>query len=299
MKSPTLPFLVTIFLFLLFTSCHTESDSEYSKINIGDIELHYQIHGIGTPLILIHGSLADLRYWKEQTAFLKDHFQVITYSRRYNYPNNNQVQNNHSVTVEAADLLALMDELDIDRAYIVGHSYGAYTALWFALEHSKRVSKLVLAEPPLIKWLSDIPGGEGLEEIYMANTWRPIARSFREGGVREGLELTSKWNFHSPMDSMPGEWQNSYTDNAREWNALTNSNDPFPMVDYRKVKNLNIPVLLLSGSTNSRNMEDLIDGHLAQLLPNNRRVTLKNSGYPMFLDNPNLSNKAIFNFLRQ
>jgi len=298
-KSPSLPFIFIISLFLLLASCSTKVKEEYNKVTIGDIDIHYQIHGIGSPLIFIHGSLADLRYWKDQTPFLDDHFQVITYSRRYNYPNVNNLQPSHSANVEAADLLRLMDKLKIERAYIVGHSYGAYTALLFALEHPTRVSKLVLAEPPIMKWLPDIPGGEGKEEKFMADTWKPIGKAFRDQGEQAGLDLTSMWYFKAPMDSISAEWQTNFTDNAKEWHALTISDNPFPMVDYQKVKDLNIPVLLLSGSKSQGNMNSLIDGHLSRLLPNSRHTTIQDVGHEMFIENPNASNKAIFNFLRQ
>ena len=59
----------------------------------------------GEPLILIHGSIVDYRYWEEQVPVLSKHFQVITYSRRYNYPNENKPEPDHSAIVEAGDLL--------------------------------------------------------------------------------------------------------------------------------------------------------------------------------------------------
>lgn len=299
MKYHSLPIIFILFLYYLFVSCNTGPKDDYSKVTIGDVELHYQIHGTGTPLIFIHGSLADLRYWKEQTPFLDDNFQVITYSRRFNFPNANGLQSSHSANVEAADLLKLMDKLKIERAYIVGHSYGAYTALVFALEHRERVMKLVLAEPPIMRWLGDIPGGEGLEDQFMANTWTPIGKAFKEKGEKAGLNLTSRWYFNAPFDSISAEWQTYLTDNAQEWQALAVSDDAFPMIDYQKVRNLNLPVLLISGSKSKGNMNDLIDGHLSQLLPNSRRITVPNAGHEMFMDNPGASNQAVFNFLRR
>jgi non-heme chloroperoxidase len=287
-----------LFLVLLFTSCYTGSgDDEFNKVKFDNIELHYAVQGSGTPLILIHGSLADLRYWKEQTPFLEKHFQVITYSRRYNYPNINNPEGDHSAITEASDLLRLMDKLKLDRVHLLGHSYGAYTALWFALEHRERVNKLILAEPPLMKWLPDIPGGEGIEEQFMADVWTPIRNAFLEGGERGGLEFTSWWYFEAPLDSISSEWQTYLTDNAKEWHALAVSEDAYPMVNYEKVRNLNIPVLLMSGSRSTGNMNDLIDGHLARLIPDSHRVLIGEAGHEMFMDNPDASNRAIFNFL--
>ncbi|MEX0608881.1 MAG: alpha/beta hydrolase [Balneolaceae bacterium] len=288
------------FLTLLFiSSCTPASPDRVKKIIVEGIELHYTIEGRGESLILIHGSLADLRYWKDQTPFLKDHFQVIAYSRRYNYPNTNNTEPDHSAIVEAQDLLKLMNELNIDQAHILGHSYGAYTALWFALEHPEKVSSLILAEPPLMKWLPDIPGGEGVEGRFMANIWQPIGDAFLESGESGGLEFTAQWYFDAPFDSISEEWKTFLTDNAKEWQALAVSADAFPMVDYKKVKILNIPTLLLSGSRNSGNMNDLIDGHLAKLIPDNQRIIIEDAGHEMFMDNVEGSNKAILSYIKK
>jgi non-heme chloroperoxidase len=295
-KKCNLSFIILLSLALMSTSCNTGSDNELNKIVFDGVELHYTVHGTGAPLILIHGSLADLRYWKDQTPFLENHFQVIAYSRRYNYPNSNTMEPDHSAIVEASDLLQLMDELNLNQAHLLGHSYGAYTALWFALEHPERVNRLILAEPPLMKWLPDIPGGEGITEGFMENIWAPIGEAFLEGGERGGLEFTSQWYFQAPLDSISPEWQTYLTDNAKEWHALAVSADAYPMVEYEKVENMNIPVLLLSGSR-SGNMNDLIDGRLADLIPDNRRVVIEDAGHELFMDNLDGSNRAIRDFL--
>lgn len=257
------------------------------------------IEGNGFPLILIHGSLTDLRYWKKQDSVLSQNFQLITYSRRYNYPNQNKALPNHSAIVEASDLLVLMDKLDIEEAHILGHSYGAYTALWFAQKHPERVKKLILAEPPLLRWLPEIPDGEGVMEKFLETIWVPIGKAFLEKGDKAGLEVTSQWYFNKSFDSISKEWQTDFSDNVKEWEALAISSDAFPMIDFAKVKNLNIPTLLLSGSLNAGNFNDLIDGQLARLIPNNRRTIIENAGHEMFLDNAAGTNQAILDFLAQ
>ena len=86
------------------------------------------------------------------------------------------------------------------------------------------------------------------------------------------------------------------TDNAKEWHALAVSADAYPMVEYEKVENMNIPTLLLSGSR-SGNMNTLIDSRLADLIPDNKRVVIEDAGHKLFMDNPDGSNRAILDFL--
>lgn len=269
----------------------------YRSIHIGAITLHYETSGTGFPLILIHGSLSDLRYWEQQIPELSKGFKVITYSRRFNYPNTNPADGDHSAVVEARDLLEFMDQLEIEQTHILSHSYGAYTALVFALQHPGRIQKLILAEPPIMQWLPEIPGGENILEDFMNNVWNPLAEAFKDND-RAGLEITSQWFYNTSYDNLSAEWQEFLRDNVKEWKALVFSSDAYPYIETKKLQNLDLPVLLLSGEKNNGSFFDLIESRLKSLLPNNRRVIIENAGHEMFIDNPGACNAAILKFLK-
>jgi pimeloyl-ACP methyl ester carboxylesterase len=109
------------------------------NVLVNGVKLHYLEKGSGTPVVLIYGGLGDYREWNPQIERISSHYRVIAYSRRYNYPNNNaEIPPDHSAIVEARDLAALLDELKRERVHIVGYSYGALTALFFATEHPER-----------------------------------------------------------------------------------------------------------------------------------------------------------------
>ncbi len=79
----------------------------------GGVELAYAHHGAGEPVVLVHGSLTDHRYWtrSRQLHLLGERYRAIAYSRRYNYPNRNAPTGDHSPMVEADDLAGLIDHL--------------------------------------------------------------------------------------------------------------------------------------------------------------------------------------------
>jgi non-heme chloroperoxidase len=261
-------------------------------IDIGDgIELAYAQHGAGEPVVLIHGSLADLSYWEQsqQMALLGEQHRVITYSRRYNHPNHNAPSGSHSPLVEAADLARLLDALETGPVHLVGHSYGAYTALAFAIEHPLRLQSLVLAEPPIIAWLPDIPGGEGQFEGFMTNVWGPLAQAFQYGGDDAGLDFTARWYFQRPFAEVEPAWQKLFRDNVAEWRELAVSPATYPKLDYDRVRGLQVPTLILSGGRNAGGFNDLIDGHLHYLIPGSVRITISDASHEMFLDAPTLT----------
>ena len=200
------------------TACATAP----TRTVVDGVELHYVERGHGEPVVLIHGSLADYTYWEDsdQIAPLAERYRVIAYSRRYNHPNRNEPVGDHSAVVETRDLAGLLDRLGTGPVHLVGHSYGAYTALLFALEHPGRVRSLVLAEPPILPWLPDIPGGAGIMEGFMAEVWEPLGDTFRERGDEAGLDQTALWYFGVPFAEVEPAWRTLFRRNVREWRAL-------------------------------------------------------------------------------
>lgn len=272
-----------------------------ASIEVGGVQLHYVERGSGTPVVLVHGSLADYTYWQlsDQITLLSGQHRVIAYSRRYNHPNRNPRLTDHSPMVEAQDLAGFLDRLGTGPVHLVGHSYGAYTALVYALEHPERVRSLVLAEPPIISWLPDIPGGDGIFERFMERVWDPLAQAFADGGTRAGLDFTARWYFGVPWEEVTADWQVLFSRNVEEWHALAVSEHTFPKLEYDRVRALGVPTLLLSAGNNAGGFNDLVDGHLARLLPNSERVIMPNVSHEMFLDDRNASASAMLGFFRR
>ena len=73
--------------------------------------------------------------WKDQVQAFGETYHAIAYSRRYNFPNTNELRPNHSAAVDAEDLADLMQELNLGKSHIVGFSYGGCSALFLAVKH--------------------------------------------------------------------------------------------------------------------------------------------------------------------
>ena len=92
--------------------------------NSGAIELYYEDHGSGPPVVLIHGYPLSGRAWDKQVPVLLDMgCRVITYDRR-GFGKSSQPTTGYDYDTFAADLNALVEKLDLREAVIVGHSMG-------------------------------------------------------------------------------------------------------------------------------------------------------------------------------
>lgn len=103
--------------------------------------------GSGEAVVLIHGGgVADSYLPLAAEPALRDHYHVIRYRRR-GHAGSTPIDGPVSIAEHAQDCRALLSELDVTQAHIVGHSYGACVALQLALDTPGAVSSLALFEP--------------------------------------------------------------------------------------------------------------------------------------------------------
>jgi non-heme chloroperoxidase len=263
--------------------------------------------GHGVPIVFVHGSVDDYRSFEPQLDLLSRRYRVIAYSRRYNFPNTNALSGDHSAAVEAEDLANLLKALGAYPAHIVGHSYGAYTALILAMKHPELVRSVVLAEPPLLRWLPALPGGQHLYDDFMNKMWDPTGREFRRGDDRQALRITIDWfgrngyvidGKPAHFDTLPPEIRAFILQNSREWRALTTSSDAFPMLDRAAVKAVKVPILLMSGQ-NTMQLNKLIDAELRKLLPRAEAVVIRGATHEMWAEQPDVCRARISSFIAE
>lgn len=268
---------------------------------LGDgIQLYYVEGGLGAPVLFVHGSLSDFSYWQGELASFADKYRAFAVSRRYNWPNQNPVRRGYSAVTDAEDLAKLIVKLGIAPAHVVGHSYGAFAALFLASRHPDLVRTLTLAEPPAMSLLAHVPGeaaaaGQAMLKDVQARMVAPMKAAFAkrdtEGAVRVFIDY---------VKGQPGTWDGfSAADkaatlkNAHEWEVIFAGGELFPELKPRDVSRIAAPVLMLSGAK-SYPFLALIDQALAALLPQAQHVVFPTASHQMWLEQPDACRKATF-----
>jgi len=271
---------------------------EPTRIIVNGVELHYISVGAGEPVVLLHGGQGDYRSWEPQIAALSRYYHVISYSRRYNFPNQNpQTATNHSALVEAADLAALLKALRLKKANLVGTSMGAATALTLALQHPGMVRSLVLAEPPLLAWARHFPDGPRLYDDFMQRIQNPARDAFAAGNDEAAMRFFVD-GFTSPghFDKLAPEARLGVMQNAGFFRMLTRSENPYPEIDRRALWRLKMPVLVITGEKTVE-IHRRIDEELTKLIPRARSATIPAAGHGSPRENPGAFTEVVENFL--
>ena len=114
------------------------------KVRVGDINMYYEIHGEGFPLVMIMGLGGPSAAWEKYIVekFSKE-FKVIIFDNR-GTGHSDAPEGTYSIEMLAGDTAGLLTALDVTRAHVLGLSMGGMIAIEFALSYPERVEKLIL-----------------------------------------------------------------------------------------------------------------------------------------------------------
>ena len=186
---------------------NSAEEGELERAVFDGITLEYEVVGAGEPVVLIHGSfIADaFRPLLAQPTLARGH-QFIAYHRR-GYVDSSQAERVLSLAEQAADCRALLRHVGIERAHVVGHSFGGVVALQLALDTPEMVGTLALLEPALAVGSS----GPGYRQS-LANS----IRRYREVGAALVVDetLRARWpGYRAPLEEMlPGAFDQAVAD---------------------------------------------------------------------------------------
>jgi pimeloyl-ACP methyl ester carboxylesterase len=277
-----------------------QSAIEIKSVFVNGDSLHYVDIGQGEPVVFVHGTLDDYRVWQmEMDTFAKDH-RVIAYSRRYAYPNKQVVNDSadYSVTIHAKDLAELIKSLGLGPVHLVGHSYGAYTALLTTIEHPELVKTLTLGEPPVMPLLQNVPGGDTILNKFMSKSIVPAAAAFKAGENEKAVSafiggVIGDTTFFSKI---PPEGRNMMMVNVLELRGAALSKNPFPALSCDDLKKIKIPVLLITGEKTALLFKAIM-GELDKCLTNKEKAILSGATHGLEIENPVDFNKIVLGFI--
>jgi pimeloyl-ACP methyl ester carboxylesterase len=143
--------------------------SAYADVN--GIRLYHEVYGQGEPLVLIHGGLTtigELQGWIEPLAKTR---QVIAVEMQGHGRTADSDRPMRIVTL-GDDIAALLDHLKIPKADMVGHSFGAATAIRAAIQHPDKVRRLIVISSPAARsgWFPEARQGMSQVGAWMADT---------------------------------------------------------------------------------------------------------------------------------
>lgn len=267
-----------------------------ATLRINDYDLAYTETGSGRPLLMVHGSLCDYRYWAPQMAPLGRHHRAIAVSLRRCWPENWDGRGEgYDIETHVDDLAAFVEALDAGPIDLMGHSRGGHVALRLALRAPQILRRLILAEPG---GFPDASFGtvDGLDPERTARWLREAVRHIESGDIDGGLALFIDGVSGIPMWSQTiPSFKRMVRDNAHT--LLGQIRETRMAFSRPQLESLEIPNLLVGGALTPSPFPQLLDLMQAHL-PQVQRVTIAGARHAMNLAAPPAFNTAVLDFLR-
>ena len=108
------------------------------------MQLHFKEYGSGEPLVVLHGLFGSLDNWRSFSLKLADSFRILAVDQRNHGHSPHSEEMNYRVM--AQDIFQFMDQKQLERAHVLGHSMGGKTAMQLALNHPERLGKLMVVD---------------------------------------------------------------------------------------------------------------------------------------------------------
>ena len=266
--------------------------------NSADIEIYYEDHGAGQPVVLIHGYPLSGRAWDKQVpALLEAGYRVITYDRR-GFGQSSQPVIGYDYDTFAADLSAVLDRLDLHDAVLVGHSMGTgEVTRYLGTYGSARVAKGVLVSPipPFLRQTSDNPEG--------------VPASLFEGFIESAKADTPAWmkgfldNFYN-MDTLGGTLVSDQAFQA-SFNLATAASGtaavaciPTWETDFRgDLPKIDVPMLVVQGDADRVLPFDKTGKRLTGLIKDVKLVVIEGGPHAIAWTHADQVNRALYQFL--
>ncbi len=267
--------------------------------NGADIEIYYEDHGSGQPVVLIHGYPLSGRGWDKQVpALLAAGYRVITYDRR-GFGKSSQPVIGYDYDTFAADLNTLLERLDLRDVVLAGHSMGTGEVTRYLGRHGPaRVAKGVLVAPipPFLLQTPDNPEG--------------VPQSVFDGFVQAAQADAPAWmkgfldNFYN-FDTLRGTlvsdqaWQASWNIAAAASATAAVACIPTWATDFRDdLPEIDVPMLVIQGDQDRVLPIDKTGRRLPALLKDARLVVVEGGPHAIPWTHAAQVNTALLDFIR-
>ncbi|AFZ83198.1 hydrolase or acyltransferase of alpha/beta hydrolase superfamily [Candidatus Kinetoplastibacterium blastocrithidii TCC012E] len=257
-------------------------------IKLNQYNFHYVNKGTGMPLLLIHGSLCDSRYWKKQTDRLCINHEIFALNLRHYWPNKFDLANSEfSLDQHSYDIIKFIQEVVKKPVNILGHSRGATLSLNIAAKKPELINKLILAEPGGLI----IPGMHDQKNDFKIH----VSDLIEQNKIDDALELfIDKVSGSGTWKKMVQWFKEMARDNAHT--LIGQSLEKMLFLSSNEIRNISIPTLLIGGEISPEPYPRIIK-ILHDLIPQNYRVVVNGSSHGMNLGNPAFFNKTVLDFI--
>jgi 3-oxoadipate enol-lactonase len=252
--------------------------------------LYYEVAGAGHPLLLLHAGIADSRMWDNQFPVFAQQYRTI----RYDLRGYGQSQWESGTCAPYEDPLVLFHALGVQKAHVIGISFGGKIALDFALSHPDLVASLILVAP-------SVGGTQPSEQIR--RFFQEEDALFEKGDLQGATELNLRFWVDGPQ-RIPEQVNQTVRQRVYEMQYLSFT-IPIPEgADEQELQppaitrltEIHVPTLIIVGALDLPEKLELTE-QLAKSIPGARSAIIAGAAHMVSMEQPQAFNRIVLDFL--
>lgn len=264
-----------------------------SRATVNGVDMYYEVHGKGVPLVMIQGFAGPHQAWFFQTSVFKKYYKVIIFDNRGIWKSGTSGEP-YTIRTMAEDVIGLMDYLGIDKAHVLGLSMGGLVAQEIAISYPERVIKLVLGSTFAGIEINDNPEMMKAFGTRESNTDVDV----KSIDFRKLMNFMVSSAFNKRLYRMVQLPLSKLF--MRSINASGYLEQMAVVTSYTTLDRLHLikaPTLVITG-TGDRLVSPSMSDLLASRIPNARLVKVKGGAHAFFMEMRGRFNKEVLDFLR-
>lgn len=258
-----------------------------SKLMVNDLNIYYEVHGEGEPLVFLHGLGSSTRDWERQINYFSARYKVILADVR-GHGQTDKPSGDYSVPLFANDMAGLMDSLGIPAAHICGISMGGMIAFQMAVTY-----------PELVKTMTVVNCGADMVPDSFKDRWNFFQRLviFRLLSMKKIGETLSKRMFIKPeQENLRSVFVERWSENYKPaYMAAMKGLVGWTVED--KLGEIICPTLVIAADEDYTPLED--KQRIVTKMKNAELAVIEDSRHAMPVEHPELFNQTLGAFLRR
>ncbi len=261
-------------------------------------DLHYHDWGTGTPVILIHGWPVNSDMWEHQAdALIQNGYRVIAYDRR-GFGKSTKAVTGHDYNTLSDDLAAIINQLDLHNAALIGFSMGGGEVVRYLSRHgSARISKAVLIASVAPYMLKTDSNPDGTPEETFDGFYKNLLKDRFDFLQTFGQQFYGRTAIHHTVSQGVLDWTFSMAIQAN-LRATVEELKSFSTTDFRaEMKSITTPFLIIHGTGDKTVPIDAAGRAAAKLLPHATLIEYDGEPHGLFMTVPDRLNTDLIHFL--
>jgi pimeloyl-ACP methyl ester carboxylesterase len=262
---------------------------------VSDINIYYEVHGEGEPLVLIYGYVGHSRLWFRQVPVLSKKYRVVAFDNR-GVGRSDKPDTPYTMGMMAGDIAGLLDIIGIDAAHIFGISMGGMIAQHFVLNYPERVISLILGCTFCGGVHSIQPEPEPMAALF---DFERLQKMTHEEVTRQAMPFCYSQEFIEKNPDIIEERVAKQLEYPTPGHgAMRQAGAIMGHDTYELLPKIQLPTLVIAGD-NDRLIPVENSQILASRIPEAELVILKGAGHEFFIEDAEEVNKTILDFLGQ